>query len=294
MMRLGAYNFSLDTAAYRDFQRTAEWVWAALPRFGQDDELQSTGPGPETIKLAGVIFPEFKGGTGQLDALRSLADERQPQALIDGRGRMLGDWVILRVDERGGIFGPAGVALRQEFDIDLRRAPRQAGGGLFGSLAAVIAATPLPVAGLLASAKEVTMIAAKGPEGLLAGLNGSLSTLTGMASVLGGQASNVLGAVRTGINSARTLQNAGQDAARLLASAKNLTNLPSVMNGLVTAGGNVSRAAGAASGVLDLARSGITDITASRAVQDAMITTNKLNVMAVQVRTAAESVRGRG
>jgi hypothetical protein len=127
---------------------------------------------------------------------------------------------------------------------------------------------------------------------MLAGLQGSLSTLTGMASQLGSQASTVLGAVSSGINSAKTLKNAGADAGRLLASAKNVANIPSAMNGLVDVGGNVSRAAGVSSGLLSAAGDLVSDAAAKLAVQDAMITTNKLNVLAVQVRTAAQSVLG--
>ena len=112
----------------------------------------------------------------------------------------------------------------------------------------------------------------------------------GMASQLGSQSSAVIGAVRGGINAAKTLQNAGSDAGKLLASAKALANLPSAMNGLVNIGGNVSRAAGTASGLLGQAGGLVSDAAAQLAVQDAMITTNRLNVLAVQVRAAAQSI----
>lgn len=288
MLRLGAYTFSLNTAAYQEFQRSTEFVWAALPRFGQDDALQDTGPGADTITLRGVVFPEYWGGTGQLDAMRALGAQRKPQTLIDGRGRVMGEWVIQGIDERAEVFAPAGVARRQEFDIRLRRAPQESAGGLLS--AAPLGA--LPTSSLLSSAQGVAATAAKGPAGMLSSLTGSLSTLTGMASQLGTQSSNVLGAVRSGINAAKTLQNAGTDAGKLLASAKNLANLPSAMNGLVNVGGNVSRAAGTASGLLSQAGGLVSDAAAKLAVQDAMITTNRLNVLAVQVRASAQNIIG--
>lgn len=291
MLRLGAYTFSLNTAAYQEFQRSTEFVWAGLPRFGQDDALQDTGPGADTITLRGVVFPEHFGGTGQLDAMRALGAQRKPQTLIDGRGRVMGEWVILSVDERAETFAQGGVARRQEFDIRLRRAPQESAGGLLSALTSAPLGA-LPTTSLLSSAQAVASSAAKGPTGMLSSLTGSLATLTGMASQLGNQASGVLGAVQSGMNAARTLQNAGGDAGRLLASAKSIGNIPSAMNGLVDVGGNVSRAAGVASGLLDKARGTVSDATAALAVRDSMITVNQLNVLAVQVRTAAQKVLG--
>lgn len=290
MMRLGSFTFSLETAAYQEFQRTSEYIWAAQGRTGQDDALQSTGKGPDIITLPGVIIPEFRGGTGQLDALRALAGQQKPQTLIDGRGRVLGDWVVTSVEERGDVFSFQGVARRQQFTVKLRRCPPADVGGL-ASVVAPIVAGVLPVSKLLSGAQAVAATAAKGPAGVLASLTGSLSTLTGMASSLGSQANTVLGAVRGGINAAKTLQNAGKDAGKLLASAKNLANLPSAMNGLVNIGGNVSRAAGVASSTLSDAASKLTDVSAFKAVQDAMISVNKLNISAVKVRTQAEQLK---
>jgi phage protein U len=290
MMRLGSFGFSMTTAAYQEFQRTSAYTFAAIPRFGKDDALQSTGRGADTVMLPGVIYPEFFSGTGQLDALRALADEQVPQVMIDGRGNMLGEWVIEEVEERGSFFGPAGVALKQEFTVKLRRYQDDSGGaGIIGIIASAI-----PVSGALASATQVAATAAKGPASMLSGLTGSLSTLTGMASQLGSQANTVLGAVRSGMNAAKTLQNAGNDAGRLLALARNVSNIPSVMNGLVGVGGNVSRAAGVASGLLSSAGNAVRDADAALAIQGAIITANKLNVLAVQVRTAAQKIAGQG
>jgi phage protein U len=291
MMRLGSFGFSMTTAAYQEFQRTSAYTFAAIPRFGKDDALQSTGRGADTVMLPGVIYPEFLSGTGQLDALRALADEQVPQVMIDGRGNMLGEWVIEEVEERGSFFGPAGVALKQEFTVKLRRYQDDSG-GVVGFVS--VFASAIPVASTLASATQVAATAAKGPASMLSGLTGSLSTLTGMASQLGSQANTVLGAVRSGMNAAKTLQNAGSDAGRLLALARNVSNIPSVMNGLVGVGGNVSRAAGVASGLLSNAGSAVRDADAALAIQGAIITANKLNVLAVQVRTAAQKIAGQG
>lgn len=297
MMQLGSYQFGLSTAAYQEFQRSTAYTWAAQSRFGKDDALQSTGPGADTITLTGVVFPEHFGGIGQLDEMRLLGGQGDLQTLIDGRGRMLGDWAIEGVEELGSIFAQAGVARRQQFTIKLRRGPDD-DGTLGGLIESVAGAAALPGASsLIVSAKTLASTANNAAGGMLAGLNGSLASVTGFASQLGAQASGVISAVRGGINAARTLQNAGSDVGRLLASVKNLSNLPSAMNGLVNIGGNVSRAAGTASSILklagvDLTASGVNPAAIS-AVRDGMVGINQLNVLAVSVRTTAQSIIGK-
>src|SRR5690606_31385097 len=86
MMILGPYPFGLNTAAFQELNRNTEWRWPGQDVFEGVPALQFTGYGKDTITLPGVIFPEYWGGTGQLDALRALADQGQPQTLIDGRG----------------------------------------------------------------------------------------------------------------------------------------------------------------------------------------------------------------
>lgn len=121
MMMLGEYAFGLDTAAFQEMNRSTEWHWPSQDVFGGRPVLQFTGKGEDAITLPGIIFPEYWGGTDQLDQLRDLADEGEPQTLIDGRGFILGEWVITGVQERQSVFGPAGVGRRQEFTINLKR-----------------------------------------------------------------------------------------------------------------------------------------------------------------------------
>jgi phage protein U len=121
MLILGTYAFGIDTAAFQELNRTTEWRWPSQDVFESRPLLQFTGSGKDTITLPGVIFPEYWGGTGQLDQLRDLADMGEPQTLIDGRGNILGDFVITSVQERQSVFAQAGVARRQEFTITLER-----------------------------------------------------------------------------------------------------------------------------------------------------------------------------
>lgn len=121
MLQLGSFQFGVSTAAYQSLQRTAEWRWPAQERFGKGPVLQHIGQGAETVTLPGVIYPEWRGGTGQVDDLRELADKGEPQMMIDGKGQVLGKWVIERVEEKQAVFAEGGVARKQEFTVQLRR-----------------------------------------------------------------------------------------------------------------------------------------------------------------------------
>lgn len=121
MMILGGYPFGLNTAAFQELNRNTEWRWPSQDVFNGTPVLQFTGKGKETIALPGVIFPEYWGGTNQLEQLRAIADQGQPQILIDGRGFIIGEFVITGVQERQSTFAQAGVARRQEFTITLER-----------------------------------------------------------------------------------------------------------------------------------------------------------------------------
>lgn len=121
MMILGDYPFGITTAAFQELTRNSEWRWPSQEVFESRPVLQFAGQGRETITLPGVIYPEYWGGTDQLDQLRALADLGQPQILIDGRGNILGEFVVTAIQERQNTFAQLGVARRQEFSITLER-----------------------------------------------------------------------------------------------------------------------------------------------------------------------------
>lgn len=120
-MQLGSFRFSIDTAAYQSLRRSLEVRWPSQPVNGAEDVLQFTGITTETIELEGVIYPFFRGGSGQLDRMRSVARNRLPLSLIAGTGAVLGLWVITRVTEGQTVFAEGGEPRRQEFGVALRR-----------------------------------------------------------------------------------------------------------------------------------------------------------------------------
>lgn len=131
-MRLGSFKFGVYTAAYQSLERNTEYKWGEQPLFMNYDDLQYLGPGTETIVLQGVVFPEYKGGTGQIDELRSLGATGNPQLLVSGFGKIMGLWVIQQIAEGQTIFAAGGIPRRQEFTVTLRR--KDATGGRLGQL----------------------------------------------------------------------------------------------------------------------------------------------------------------
>jgi phage protein U len=121
MLQLGDFQFSIATAAYQELRRSAEYRWASQERIGATDALQFTGFGAEGIEMRGVIYPFHRGGMGQVDALRAAAEAGQPLQLVSGEGRVLGDWVILGINETQGLFARGGIPQKVEFDLRLRR-----------------------------------------------------------------------------------------------------------------------------------------------------------------------------
>ena len=93
LLMLGGFKFSLNTAVFQEMRRLTSWRWPAQERMGGLDALQCTGPGEDTITLPGVIYPDFKGGNGQLDDLRVIGDAKRPVRLISSSGQILGLWV---------------------------------------------------------------------------------------------------------------------------------------------------------------------------------------------------------
>lgn len=95
--------------------------WPAQERIGQFDALQFTGPGEDRITLPGVIYPDFRGGSDQLNELRSLASRGQPLRLIAASGEVLGMWVIESVEEVQSTFKVDGSPRRQDFTITIKK-----------------------------------------------------------------------------------------------------------------------------------------------------------------------------
>ncbi len=119
MLKLGDYTFGIETAAYQKLTRLAEYRWARQDIIDNRPGYQFMGPGEETIKLPGVIYPHYRGGLGQVQSMRQVAIEGAPMLLIDSLGHIYGRWVIRRVEERTSDYLAGGVPRKIQFDLEI-------------------------------------------------------------------------------------------------------------------------------------------------------------------------------
>ncbi|WP_072670544.1 phage tail protein [Vibrio injensis] len=119
MLGLGDYRFSVDRAAYQELRRVTDYRWPSQERIGRTPARQFVGPGDDRQDLEGVIYPHFRGGPGQLDAMREEAAQGTPLLLVDGEGRIHGRWVIERVEETKSVIDEKGRPRRQQFRLTI-------------------------------------------------------------------------------------------------------------------------------------------------------------------------------
>ena len=120
MMALGAFRFGMSKGSYQTFSRTASHRWQKVNRIGRAPALQYSGPDAEEIKLAGVIYPHFKGGLRQVEMMRLGAKAATPMMMVDGLGWVWDRWVIDRVEESKSVFLADGAPRKIEFTMNLK------------------------------------------------------------------------------------------------------------------------------------------------------------------------------
>lgn len=119
MMMLGPYMFSVATATPEKLTHSASYDWPSQDRVGARPLLQWTGIGSENISINGVIYPAYKGGLGQMAALREMAGMGKRWLLVDGRGVVYGKYVLRQVEESGTVYDANGMPRRIDFGLTL-------------------------------------------------------------------------------------------------------------------------------------------------------------------------------
>ena len=130
LILLGPFKFSLSSAAPDEIVRSTGWDWKEIDRVGTTPQLQYTGPKAETMTLRGRLIPGFTGGPEQIARMRAMGDLGKPLFLVDGMGRVYGNWVIESVTETGSKHFKDGMPRLITFDLELKKADD--GTGLFG------------------------------------------------------------------------------------------------------------------------------------------------------------------
>ena len=119
MLTFGTVRFSVIEAAYQRLRRATSYRLPVEARVGAPLGYQYTGPAEDSITLAGVIMPTYRGRPAVLDDLRALALEGRSQVLSAGTGEQFGRWVLADVtDERSRLFKD-GAARKVAFTVRL-------------------------------------------------------------------------------------------------------------------------------------------------------------------------------
>lgn len=286
MLQLGSYQFGLSTAAYQELLRRSGYRWASQDRFGQAPARQYTGPESETIELTGVIYAEFRGGTGQLDVIRALAKKGLPQRLIDGTGRLMGRWVIESVEETQSMFAAKGYPRKQEFTLHMSSFPESA----TSIAAAVLAATK--AAGVAVPASTSTSAVGKFAESASSTIGKAVTSMTetlgavqDKAAELGNAVGPVIAKVQQGVASARSLQAAVASVKQ--ADLSSLGNIQSALYSVMTAASAASNAGSfAASAVKALFGE-----TGAAIVEDCLVACGRAASAAAGIHSQAEEIR---
>lgn len=293
MMSLGTFQFGIATAAYQELSRTTEWRWPAQERYMQGQALQYVGPGGDTITLPGVIYPEYRGGFGQLDAMRSSANDGLPLALIDGSGVLLGNWVIERLDEKQMVFAAAGKPRKQEFTLALRKFDEpKAGLESLAALATGAAAAVSSIPSTPAGVASFTKASASTVSGIAGSINSALSGVQAVAADLGSYASTVMTPIYGAIRTANNLQGSLNDAQRLLGlkptKISGLAALNKTVNATASAVANASQFSRTlARASADVQAAAGIPAAAIKAVRAAEVAVNRLTVSATSIQSSA-------
>lgn len=121
LMVLGLFVFERHTLPYQSMQYSKDYRWASNDRIGKSPAYQFLGEGETSRTLSGVLYPEITGGYLSLIALELMANEGRAWPLIDGRGLILGMYVIEKVTHTHTELFSDGTARRIEFSLALKR-----------------------------------------------------------------------------------------------------------------------------------------------------------------------------
>lgn len=296
MMTLGDFQFSIATAAFQELTRNTEWRWAAQDRFLQLPALQFVGPGGDTITLPGVIYPEYRGGIGQLDAMRALAGKGQALTLVSGTGNVMGQWVIERIEEKQSIFAAKGVGRKQEFTLEIRKfddPAARAGTGIV-TTSDVLAGRSSIVLPPLTSLQAITKSSGSTFTNLAADISSGITAVRAQAGYLTDNVSSILRPMNQAMAAATGLSSSITDARRLLGSVPSVLSGKASARSLLTAANNAVMNSGAAGSALKNAYDNLTVIGAAAQVlvpvQSGLTTVNRMTVAATSLQQQASSL----
>lgn len=303
MLKLGAYQFSITGAAYQELARTNEYRWPQQDVYGKQPVLQFTGTGSESITLSGSIFTEYRGGLGQIEAMRAEAGKGQPLSMINGYGGNMGRWVIEGIEEKQGTFAAFGRPRKQDFTLKLKRFPGEAPGA-----ANLLTAVASAAAGKAAAAAPIAD-AAKAPQSAIGAFaekaagniktavtaaQSALASVQAKAAEIGNAVGPVIATVQRTVQTANALRSSVENMRNSLGNLNSLANIQSAflsVQGAASAATNAGALASEAAGALglDLSAPGI-DPELAQVMKDCQGACSRVAVTATTVYADANSL----
>lgn len=121
MMIYGMFVFMRQTTPYETLEQSKSWRHVSNARVGTVPGWQYTGPGEDRITLSGALYPEVTGGDVSLSLLDAMGCTARPWPLIEGTGRIFGQYLMLDLTVTRSEFFSDGKARRIEFSLTLIR-----------------------------------------------------------------------------------------------------------------------------------------------------------------------------
>ena len=308
MAKLGAFMFGIDTAAFQQLQRTSVYRWEAKNRIGRKPAQQNVGQGADTITLNGVIYPHYRGGLGQIAAMRQQAANGEPLPLVyafETAGQFCGQWCITNIEESRTVFFDNGTPKRIEFGLTLVEYGEDAGVASLASTVGLIASA-VDTAGAVsaASAAQSAASAVTTQSEALSTMQRAAAAATTVANTISTAVGAVVNnpsvrlaqaAVREATNAARTVK-AVIGAAEQVQSASTPLGALSALSNLSSSAGAMADAVGSASQRLSTSAGSFggssTDSLHRQSIVSATATLTQLSGAASSVRSAASTLKG--
>lgn len=267
MARLGSFTFGIDTAAFQELRRASAYRWEAKNRIGRKPAQQNLGTGEDTISLSGSIYPHYRGGLGQIEAMRSQAASGTPLPLVyafTSVGQYCGLWCVTSIEETRAVFFDNGAPRRIDFSLSLTAYGEDANGSPLVQLARIASA---PVVSAIDAGSVASSAAAVASEAAsVSDQAGALSMMSRAAATAQEVAGNVSTAVASVLNSdaVRLVRSGIADVQRLQGAARGLVSAVSSVDSIASnpstalaALGNLSTSAGTMADVLGAASTGL-------------------------------------
>lgn len=124
------FYFNLNTAAFDALQRNSAYNWSGQVRLVGGRRCRASAWARRASCSKGAVFPlrrqvgnqEKVVGLEQLEALRRLAERREPLILSSGYGEVqMGLWCLVRISENQSALLGNGAPRKQTFDLEFKR-----------------------------------------------------------------------------------------------------------------------------------------------------------------------------